>query len=72
MQIIIHGVTKVSKSAGPDGVKASVLNICVNQLAFILQNIFNLSLIVSDIPNKWKTFCIVPISKKAGGTALKD
>jgi hypothetical protein len=32
-----------SKSAGPDGVKARGLEVCANQLAFIQQDIFNLS-----------------------------
>ena len=63
-QVIIH------KAARPDGLPGRVLRACVDQLASVFTDIFNLSLTESVIPTCFKQTTRVPVSKKENLTCL--
>ena len=60
------------KSAGPDGVSPRVLRNCAVQLAPVLEHLFNLSLRLRRVPERWKTSCIVPVPKGAHPKTQND
>ena len=55
----------IHKAAGPDGVRGRVLGACVDPLACVFTDIFNLSLTQSVIPTCFKQITIVPVPKNA-------
>jgi hypothetical protein len=55
---------KINKSPGPDLVYPVLIKNLCNEVAPILQEIFNLSLKTGNIPNDWKRANITPIFKK--------
>ena len=52
------------KATGPDGIPAIVLKTCAEELAPLLQNLFQLSLEKGIFPDNWKSALIQPIPKK--------
>ena len=60
------------KAVGPDGLPGRVLRACVDQLAGVFTDIFNMSLIESVIPTCFKQTTIVPEPKNTKGTCLND
>ena len=65
-QINIH------KAAWPDGLPGSVLKACMDQLASVFTDIFNLFLTESVISTCFKQTTIVPVPKKGKVTCLND
>ena len=55
----------IHKTAGPDGIPRCVLRTCADQLASVLTDIFNLSLIRSVIPTCFKQTSIHPVHMNA-------
>lgn len=51
-------------ASGPDGVPASVLKKCVNNLSMPLSILFNCSLSTCKFPHVWKQSFIIPLHKK--------
>ena len=49
-----------SKACGPDNLSPKVIKLCADQLCGIFSFIFNLSLSDCQIPEEWKTSCIIP------------
>ena len=70
MSISLAGILKMlagldpSKATGPDAIKPVVLRSLKNQVAHILQIIFQLSLITGQIPSDWKKAIVTPLFKK--------
>ena len=62
----------IHKAAGPDGLPGRVLRACADQLAGVLTDIFNMSLIESVIPTCFKQTIIVPVPKNTKATCLND
>jgi hypothetical protein len=62
----------IRKAAGPDGLQGCVLRACVDQLASVFTDIFNLSLTESVTPTFFKQTPIIPVPKKAKVTCLND
>ncbi|KAK3528352.1 hypothetical protein QTP86_034147 [Hemibagrus guttatus] len=56
----------------PDGISPRVLKSCSTQLSGIRKYIYNLSLMQERVPVPWKISCLVPISKKATPSGLRD
>eukprot|EP00061_Rhincodon_typus_P003461 g20141.t1 len=57
---------------GPDSVPSRALRSCADQLAEVLTNIFNLSLLQAKVPTCFKKTTIIPVPKKAHMTCLTD
>ena len=53
----------VSKSTGPDGLSAAFLREVANEIAVLLTNLYNQSLLVGFIPVGWKQSHITPVYK---------
>ena len=62
----------IHKAEGPDGLTGRVLRACVEQLAGVFTDIFNMSLIESVIPTSFKQTTIVPVPKNTMTTAQTD
>ena len=62
----------IHKAAGPAGLPGCVLRACVDQLASVFTDIFNLSLSESVIPTCFKQITIVPVPKNTKVTCLND
>ncbi|XP_051899168.1 uncharacterized protein LOC127585608 [Pristis pectinata] len=60
------------KASGPDGVPGCVLRSCADQLAEVFPDIFNLSLLQSQVPTCFKKTTIIPVPKKSKVTCLND
>ncbi|XP_041843488.1 uncharacterized protein LOC121641437 [Melanotaenia boesemani] len=60
------------KAAGPDGIHGRVLRACVEQLAGIFTDIFNLSLAQAVVPTCFKTTSIVLVLKHFNPVCLND
>jgi hypothetical protein len=60
------------KAACPDGIPSAVLRACVDQMAGVFADIFNLSLSQFAVPTCFKMSTIVPVTKKAKITELND
>ena len=54
----------IHKAARPDGLPGRVLKACMDQLASVFTDIFNLSLAESVIQTCFKQTTIVPVPKK--------
>jgi hypothetical protein len=63
---------KIHKAAGPDGLQGRVLWACVDQLAGVFTDIFNMSLIESVLPTCFKQTTIVPVPKNTKVTCLNE
>ena len=62
----------IYKAAGPDRLPGHVLKACMDQLASVFTDIFNLSLTDSVIPTCFKQTTIGPVPKNAMVTCLND
>ena len=62
----------IHKAAGPDGLPGRVLRACVDQLAGVFTDLFNVSLIESVIPICFKQTTVVPVPKNTKATCLND
>ncbi|XP_072329131.1 uncharacterized protein [Scyliorhinus torazame] len=62
----------LQKATGPDGILGHVLRACVEQLAEVFANIFNLSLLRSEVPTCFKKTTIIPVPKKNQAMCLND
>ena len=60
------------KASGPDGIPGRVLKTCADQLAGVFTDIFNLSLLRSEVPTCFKRASIIPVPKKSKVTCLND
>ncbi|XP_078077345.1 uncharacterized protein LOC144499139 [Mustelus asterias] len=60
------------KASGPDGVPGRALRSCMDQLAEVFRDIFNLSLQQSEVPIYFKKTTIIPIPKKNQAACLND
>eukprot|EP00061_Rhincodon_typus_P008959 g32037.t1 len=60
------------KAIGPDGVPGRALRFCVNQLAEVLTDIFNLSLLQAKDHTYFKKSAINPVFKKTHPVCLND
>eukprot|EP00061_Rhincodon_typus_P007541 g29329.t1 len=60
------------KAMGPNGVPGWVLRLCVDQLAEVFTDIFNLSLLQAEVPTCFKKTTIIPVPKKTPATCLND
>eukprot|EP00061_Rhincodon_typus_P008972 g32058.t1 len=60
------------KAMGPDGGRGQALRSCVDQLAEVFTEIFNLSLLQAKVPICFKKTTIIPIPKKAHAVCLND
>ena len=60
------------KTTGPDGVPGRALRSCVDQLAGVFTDIFNLSLQQSEVPICFKKTAIIPVPKKNQAACLND
>ena len=63
---------QTNKATGPDGMHASLLKTCAEELAPAWQKLFQLSLDSHKVPELWKKSVIVPIPKKACPTENND
>eukprot|EP00061_Rhincodon_typus_P013312 g39613.t1 len=63
---------KPRKASGPDGVPRHALRSCVDQLTGIFADIFNLSLLQSEVPTCFKKTTFIPVPKKTHATCLND
>jgi hypothetical protein len=61
----------IHKATGPDGLPGRVLKACVDQLASVFTDIFNLSLTESVISTCFKQTTIVPVPTEAEGNRPK-
>jgi hypothetical protein len=66
IQVNIH------KAAGPDRLPGRVLRACIDQLASVFTDIFNLPLTESVIPTRFKQTTIAPVPKNTKVTCLND
>jgi hypothetical protein len=55
----------IRKAAGSDGLPGRVFKVCVDQLAGVFTNIFNLSLSTGIVPACFKSSVIIPVQKKS-------
>jgi hypothetical protein len=62
----------IHNAAGPDGLPGHVLRPCMDQLASVFTDIFNLCLTESVIPTCFKATTIVPVPNKAKVTCRND
>lgn len=60
------------KAAGPDNIQGRVLKDCADQLAYVLTDIFNISLTYAIVPSCFKTATIIPVPKKHTIASLND
>ena len=60
------------RATGPDGVSRRALRSCVDQLAGVFADIFNLSLQQSEVPICFKKTTIIPVPKKIQAACLND
>ncbi|KAK2917255.1 hypothetical protein Q8A73_004001 [Channa argus] len=60
------------KAVGPDNIPGQALRACANELADVLNSIYNLSLSQCTVPSCFKTMTIVPLPKKSPPTCLND
>ena len=60
------------KAAGPDEVCPRLLKFYDDQLAELLQELFNLSLQSGRVPALWKTSCLVPVPKTGRPAVLNN
>ncbi|KAK1788023.1 hypothetical protein P4O66_016497 [Electrophorus voltai] len=67
----LHGVNP-RKAAGPDNILGHVLRECVDQLADVLTDIFNISLSCTIVPTCFKTTTTVPVPRKPTVLCLND
>ena len=63
---------KITKAAGPDGIKPRFLKICSDQIAYVFTYIFNWSLELSIVPSCFKFSTIIPVPKKSSPESLND
>ena len=61
----------VHKAAGPDRLPGHVLQACADQLASVLNDIFNLSLSESVIPTCFRQTTLVPVPKNTKVTCVR-
>ena len=61
-----------SNAAGPDGISPKFLRMCSSQLCEIFCTIFNLSFQCGDVPDIWKSSCIVPVPKNNTVGSMND
>lgn len=52
------------KAKEPDRIATFILKECVQELAVPLTQLFNLSLMIGELPEKWKIADIIPVLKK--------
>ena len=70
IEILLAGILKLlagldpSKGAGPDAIKLIVLRSLKDQVAPILQLIFQKSVNTGQIPSDWKKAIVKPLFKK--------
>ena len=62
----------LTEAEGPDNLSPRVLKECAEELAGVLQWIFNMSVRSGKIPDLWKTARIVPAPKKPSCKELHD
>ena len=62
----------IHKAAGPDGLPRRLLRACVDQLASVFNDTFNLPCLNSVIPTCFKQTTIVPVPKHTKATCLID
>ncbi|KAK1803914.1 hypothetical protein P4O66_003854 [Electrophorus voltai] len=60
------------KVVGPDGICGRILKACADQLAPVITDIFNLSLMLSIVPSSFKRSTIIPVPKKPRPSDLND
>ncbi|XP_048414141.1 uncharacterized protein LOC125465079 isoform X2 [Stegostoma tigrinum] len=60
------------KVTGPDGIPGRALGSCADQLAGVFADIFNLSLLQSEVPNCFKKTTIVSMPKENQASCLND
>ncbi|KAK1802892.1 hypothetical protein P4O66_021198, partial [Electrophorus voltai] len=65
-------VRRAFKRAEPDGICGRLLKACTDQLAPVLTDIFNLSLMHGIIPSCFKQSTIVPVPKKSWPSSSND
>merc|ERR1711963_141749 len=63
---------KVTKAAGPDGIKPKFLRYCCDEITSIFTYIFNLSLQTCTVPSCFKISTIIPVPKKSSPETLND
>ena len=69
LYISIQGVEKLlrnicpTKAAGPDSVSCCFLKECSSELAPILSQIFNQSLLEGEVPSDWRNANVAPVFK---------
>jgi len=61
-----------TKASGPDNISPKVIKVCADQLCGIFSFIFNLSLSDCQIPEQWKTSCIIPVPKRPNVKVMND
>ena len=61
-----------SKSTGPDGISATVLKECADELAPSLSKIFSFSFNAGCLPEEWKYSNVCPIHKKGSKSAPEN
>ena len=70
LYISIQGVEKLlrnicpTKAAGPDSISCCFLKECSSELAPILSQIFNQSLLEGEVPSDWRNANVAPVFKK--------
>jgi hypothetical protein len=62
----------IHKDVGPNGLPGHILKACMDQLASVFTDVFNLSLTESVIPTCFKQTTIVSVPKKVKVTCLND
>ena len=60
------------KATGPDGLSGKLLKVCANELSFIFNHLFNMSMSYNQTPTIWKTSKIIPVPKKDKITTIND
>ena len=71
---VLKAMTSVNttKASGPDNISPKVIKVCADQLCGIFSFIFNLSLSDCQIPEQWKTSCIIPVPKRPNVKVMND
>ena len=71
---IINIIDKMNpkKGGGHDGISISMLQLCVSEVAFPLQKIFQKCIVTGSFPNIWKFANVQPVHKKSNRQIISN
>lgn len=71
----VHKILKtldITKSAGPDTLEPFFLKLAADFIALHLTHIFNLTLVINNIPKVWKSAYALPLLKRGDPSLLNN